>query len=1137
MPLRNLITADLTAVKVNVKREGEDRAREFILASSYLPYELEPPTAELQRLVDYATRGRSRLIVGTDANSHHVAWGSTDTNGRGNQLLEFISSFNLNVLNLGNEPTFVTRNRSEVIDITIASSNAEDWVKDWRVAKELVSLSDHRYITFKLNVEAKSTYFYRNPRRTNWDLYRKELVRRLGEVELRYGNIQELNAAALALEGVITSAYHNSCPEIKRREPTLEWWSPKLGELRQETRKLWNKARRDGSWDEYYTSLNAYNRELRRAKKESWRKFCEEIDTYSDGAKLMRLLAKDPAFKGGNLMKPDGSLTETEAETLEVLLQTHFPECEPLQDENSNEARETQTFVRRTGRLDWHEARETVTVNRLKWAVKSFKPYKAPGPDGILPALLQQGAEILQPALIRILRASLAFGYIPQGWREVRVVFLPKHGRKNFDQAKAYRPICLSSFITKTLERLVDRRMCEGLLRVAPLHSHQHAYQIGKSTETALNSLVEQIERAMKSKEVALAVFLDIEGAFDNTSIDAILNSARTKGLNNTTYRWVEALLRGRHVNADLFGESRRVRATRGCPQGGVISPKLWNLVADELLVRLNEAGYYAQAYADDFVILIRGKHCNDLSDLMSGALRIVEEWCRDKNLRVNPTKTTLVPFTRKYNLGNIQAPSIFGSEIKVADTVKYLGVYLDKRMNWNQHLEHIINRAKRAMNLARRSVGKRWGLKPAITKWVYTSIVRPIITYAACIWWEKTEQKGARNKLDSLQRLACLYTTGAVRTTPTAAMEVMLGLPPLHLAVKGEAVAGAFRLKTNSLDGKLRPRHQSLCESPSFPPALHMVSDQMKTTYNFDIPYRLRISEGEGNQKMVDDALAASEVSYFTDGSKSGDKTGAAVYGNKNCKLKASLGRSTTVNQAELYAIMMAANNAIDKGWRDKRITFFSDSQATLKAVSNFKVNSKLTMEGIQRLTRLANDNHVTLVWVRGHTGVRGNETADRLAKEASEENYIGPEPVFGLTKKGFRTTVRDWVMEEANKEWQNAEGMRHSKQMLEGYSRKMTANLLHRSREQLGILSGLLTGHNLLRKHMHRMGIFKDEPKCRLCEVEEETAEHIIFDCEALEKKRQDIRGDNSWDDCLAPELVAGTLLQLVEGEGFWD
>ncbi|CAH0380719.1 unnamed protein product [Bemisia tabaci] len=73
---------------------------------------------------------------------------------------------------------------------------------------------------------------------------------------------------------------------------------------------------------------------------------------------------------------------------------------------------------------------------------------------------------------------------------------------------------------------------------------------------------------------------------------------------------------------------------------------------------------------------------------------------------------------------------------------------------------------------------------------------------------------------------------------------------------------------------------------------------------------------------------------------------------------------------------------------------------------------------------------------------------------------------------------------------------------------------------------------GHNLLRKHMHRMGIFKDEPKCRLCEVEEETAEHIIFDCKALEKKRQDIRGDNSWDDCLAPELVAGTLLQLVEG-----
>nr|XP_018916033.1 PREDICTED: uncharacterized protein LOC109043311 [Bemisia tabaci] len=216
-----------------------------------------------------------------------------------------------------------------------------------------------------------------------------------------------------------------------------------------------------------------------------------------------------------------------------------------------------------------------------------------------------------------------------------------------------------------------------------------------------------------------------------------------------------------------------------------------------------------------------------------------------------------------------------------------------------------------------------------------------------------------------------------------------------------------------------------------------------------------------------------------------------------------------------EQGALMLYCRDLVTKIWlQDKTATLVPWEGAELKAVlaKDLIVSCRVIFEAPAELKK-AKPSEI-LEKIEGQNG--GLLTKDWKVIHSKE------------------TTIK---MEEANKEWQNAEGMRHSKQMLEGYSRKMTANLLHRSREQLGILSGLLTGHNLLRKHMHRMGIFKDEPKCRLCEVEEETAEHIIFDCEALEKKRQDIRGDNPWDDCLAPELVAGTLLQLVEGEGFWD
>jgi hypothetical protein len=68
-------------------------------------------------------------------------------------------------------------------------------------------------------------------------------------------------------------------------------------------------------------------------------------------------------------------------------------------------------------------------------------------------------------------------------------------------------------------------------------------------------------------------------------------------GVDRTIVRWITATLEGRLAAAPLGGISRSVMVTRGCPQGGVLSPLLWCLVVDESLGRLNEGGTYAQRY------------------------------------------------------------------------------------------------------------------------------------------------------------------------------------------------------------------------------------------------------------------------------------------------------------------------------------------------------------------------------------------------------------------------------------------------------------------------------------------------------------------------------------------------------------
>ena len=112
-------------------------------------------------------------------------------------------------------------------------------------------------------------------------------------------------------------------------------------------------------------------------------------------------------------MAPSGLRTQSEGETLDLLLSTNFP------GSICAEGGVLPASACHTNRLDWQVAVRIVTYRRVQWAIHSFAPYKSPGVDGIFPALLQDGWEILIPYLIKIFRACLVKGYVPIAWRQV----------------------------------------------------------------------------------------------------------------------------------------------------------------------------------------------------------------------------------------------------------------------------------------------------------------------------------------------------------------------------------------------------------------------------------------------------------------------------------------------------------------------------------------------------------------------------------------------------------------------------------------------------------------------------------------------------------------------------------------------
>jgi hypothetical protein len=86
-----------------------------------------------------------------------------------------------------------------------------------------------------------------------------------------------------------------------------------------------------------------------------------------------------------------------------------------------------------------------ITYRRVEWTIDSFTPFKSPGMDGIFPAVLQEGREVVIPYLLRIFHPCLSTGHVPAIWRQVKVVFIPKPGRNPYNGPRDFRPISLTS--------------------------------------------------------------------------------------------------------------------------------------------------------------------------------------------------------------------------------------------------------------------------------------------------------------------------------------------------------------------------------------------------------------------------------------------------------------------------------------------------------------------------------------------------------------------------------------------------------------------------------------------------------------------------------------------------------------------
>jgi hypothetical protein len=271
------------------------------------------------------------------------------------------------------------------------------------------------------------------------------------------------------------------------------------------------------------------------------------------------------------------------------------------------------------------------------------------------------------------------------------------------------------------------------------------------------------------------------------------------------------------------------------------------------------------------------------VSGIMQMALRIVENWCNGVGLSVKPDKNGLVAFTRKRKLEGFFELRFFGRKLQRSGSVKYLGLILDSRLTWREHVDVRVRKAQNSFWACRRVCGGTCGLGPKVCHWLYTSVIRPSVTFASLVCWPGCQTARAKARLSKIQRLARLGITGAVRTTPTCAMEALICLHSLELMVQCEARLAAHHLWCLGCWSFLlldRGHSNILKRLQHSDPVFNMTVTVMRPVFNLEPKYRVTMLTREDWTTVLGASPEVKGLVWYTDGSKMKRWTGAGVYG-----------------------------------------------------------------------------------------------------------------------------------------------------------------------------------------------------------------------------------------------------------------
>ena len=368
------------------------------------------------------------------------------------------------------------------------------------------------------------------------------------------------------------------------------------------------------------------------------------------------------------------------------------------------------------------------TVRRL---LQDLVVSKACGPDGLSARILRECANELAVPLCKIFRMSVRKGIFPEQWAEANIV--PVHKKGSRKDPNNYRSISLLPLCAKVFEKIV----CDQLFQHAQpyLSSLQHGFIQHRSCSSNLACFLSHGWTAIQDKAQLDVVYTDFSSAFQSVNHRLLLHKLQEMyGLNGNALKWLTSYLGRRKQRVVLNGKvSDWVPATSGTPEGGHLSPLLFALFVNDLPCVISTN---CLMFCDDVKIFHKIISPKDVITLQKD-LDAVARWAADWRLKLNASKCKAFKITLRRKFID-SSYTIDGTKLENVKTIRDLGVLLDQKLTFEDHVNATVAKANRALGLLIRtlqSASRRCNFSKRSALAAFNANVRPILEYCSVIW------------------------------------------------------------------------------------------------------------------------------------------------------------------------------------------------------------------------------------------------------------------------------------------------------------------------------------------------------------------------------------------------------------------